>query len=176
MRTKLKYIVPSLVVFLLAGIGIVSANPNYFITVPASSTATTTPTFLTSTGQATSTALDAYIPQGRDTTGTNFGLEKNSLIVQDTASSTSSVLGIRFQYSIDDINWADDNYQTPPGTTTQTVLLQQYYSYQWNAAGTATTTKIIMVPTPTRYVRAIFTETGAAAGIWYTWAPSKQQP
>ncbi len=167
---------PSVILFLLAGIGIVSANPTYFITVPASSVATSTPTYLTSSGQATSTTLDSYVPLGPGTTGTNFGFQQNAFIVSFTASSTSSILGVRFQYSNNGIDWADDNYQYPTGTTTPTVNIATYNSYIWPAVSTATTTKIIGVPTPTRYVRAILTETGAAGGVWYTWAPAKQTP
>lgn len=167
---KIALLIASLGVFLFAGIGFVTANPAYFITVPASATATTTPIFLSSSGVATTTALDAY------GTGTNFGFQQNALIVQDSASSTSSILTIRYQYSIDGKNWADDNYNYPVATTTSPVSIGTYASYVWNAATTATTTKILNTPTPTRYVRAILSESGAAAGIWYTWAPAKQTP
>lgn len=167
---KIALLIASLGVFLFAGVGFVAANPTYFLTVPASATATTTPIFLTSSGVATTSALDAY------GTGTNFGFQQNALIVQDSASSTSSILTIRYQYSIDGINWADDNYNYPVATTTSPVSIGAYASYVWNAATTATTTKILNVPTPTRYVRAILSESGAAAGIWYTWAPAKQLP
>lgn len=160
----------SLGLFLLAGVGFVAANPSYFLTVTPSSSSTTTPMYLTSSGAATTTALDAYA------TGTNFGFQQNALIVQDSASSTSSILTVRFQYSIDGLNWADDNYNYPVATTTSPVSIGAYASYVWPAATIATTTKIINVPTPTRYVRAILSESGAAAGIWYTWAPAKQLP
>lgn len=158
-------------VALIAGsIHIAQAQPSFYLLATPSAAATSTLTFLTSSGQATSSTMDAYAFGGK------FGFDKNALVIEYVASSTSSSLNIRFQYSINGNDWADDNYSYPAlsGTTSPMVSIQQFNNYQWSALSTATTTKIINVPTAARYVRAIFTQSGAAGGIWYTWAPSEQ--
>lgn len=150
------------------------ANPLYYPVATQSATATTSVTWLTSSGaasQATSTALDSY-----QASVTN-GWDELTLIVQTAASSTSSSLNVRFQYSINGIDWADDNVSQSVGnfsTTTATASVQVPLSYQWLAAGTATSSKILNVATPARFVRAIFTQTGAAGNLWYAWQPVRQ--
>ena len=146
----------------------VHANPSGFVTLAGSATATTTRTFVTTTQNATSSALDTYTNYG-----SAYAFGSNQLLVQYEASSTSAVLGIRYQYSQDGIDWYDDNYYNQ-ATTTQTVDISQYTSYKWTPVSVATTSKLISVPTPTRYTRVIFTETGANGAVWYTWVPKRE--
>lgn len=144
----------------------VRANPLYYMVPQTSATATTTVVYLSSTGQATSTAVDAY-------TSVNQAVNSISLFVQNAASSTSSVLNVRFQYSYDSIDWYDDEFLPPATSTPATVAVP--LSYQWTALGTATSSKVLPSRMPMRYVRAIFTETGAAGAIWYGWQPIREQ-
>lgn len=157
------------------------ANPLFFLVPTTSSSATTTPTYLGSAGQATSTPLDAY------NTSSNQAFDGLSLLVQQVASTSASITNIRFQYAIqlgtancvttpNACDWYDDNF-TPIGTTTNTVSLRPYVSFQLPGnASASTTTTIFKVQTPARYVRAIFTESGAAGSVWYAWQPTRQQP
>lgn len=155
-----------------AFVGVARANPSIFLTPPASAAATSTLTYISAGGSATSSALDEYASPN-----TNFAYEQNALLIQYVASSTSAVLGIRFQYSMDGIDWYDDDYLYGPiATTSLQAGIQQAIAYNWTPISTATTSKVINVPSPARRVRAIFTETGAAGGVWYQWAPSRQNP
>lgn len=137
--------------------------------VITSPVATTTPTFVSTTQNATSTVLDTYgqpAPSG-------YGFDRNVLLMQYAASSTSAVLSIRYQYSKDNIDWYDDD----TGTATTTVFdVSAANSFKWTPTGTATSSKMITAPTPTRYTRAIFTVTGANGAIWYDWQPQRQAP
>lgn len=177
MTYSLKYFAAAIVGMLVAlgalaaFVSSTQANQLYFPITTTSATATTTAAFLTSSGQATSSALDAY-----QASVTN-ALDGLSLFVQFAASSTSSSLNIRFQYSYNNIDWYDDSVSQAVGvisTTTMTASLQPYLSYQWPAYTVATSSKILPVPTPMRYVRAVFTESGAAGAFWYGWQPVRQ--
>jgi len=149
------------------------ANPSSFFSPVKSATATTSPTFLNTAGtfQATSTALDNYTSSGL----TFFAYDRNSLMVQMAGSSTAALLNIRYQFSTDGIDWYDDDITS--GTSTASVIdVRNPTNYNWLANVTATSSKLLSVPAVTRYVRAVFTESGASAAIWYQWEPVKQNP
>lgn len=139
------------------------ANPSDF-NVVKSAVATTTQVYIASGGNATTSAYDSF---NGDPNASNSGV----LFLQFTASSTSSVLGVTFQYSQDGIDWYGDD--TGAATSTNINLVN---TYSWTAAGTATTSKVITMPTPTRFVRAVYTMTGAAGGVWSSFVVKKETP
>lgn len=155
--------------------------------------ATTSPVFMTA-GTATSTY---YYDAG---VGNNFAADNASFLVQFTGSSTPlSTLNIQFEYSQ---GAAGFNCAVTPGacdwykdsllvggisTTTQAAGLAVSNSYLLPMASTtlngvagnsARTNRIINVPMPTRYVRAVLTlpigsQNGAA---WGEFVGKKQTP
>lgn len=151
------------------------ANPSEF-TVIRSATASTTRTYLSSSGTYVTPAYDSF-------NGDPNAADSAVLLTEFEASSTSSVLGIRFQYSAGGANldcvaapttcdWFDDNLVSATSTTN----ISSANSYTWVAASTATTSKAIVMPTPTRYVRAVYTMSGAAGAIWNSMVIKKQTP
>ena len=152
------------------------ANPSVFPAPIKSTAATTTPyAYLGVTGnaspvaaQATTTAINVYNSTANPSSS-NF--DKNYLMVQMAASSTSSRLNVRFQFSTDGIDWYDDNLTA---TSSPTNDIRTPRSFDWYAQVTATTSKIIEVPTATSYVRAVFTSYTASSTIWYQWGPTRQ--
>lgn len=134
----------------------------------------------TSTAAATTTL--SYIGIGTGTTTLAYdsmftGSDSAVLLTQFTASSTSSVLNIGVEYSQDGIDWYSDDLLTSLNSTTTPIKsIQVANTYSWTAAGTARTSKAIEIPTPTRYMRATYSMTGAAGAVWGSIVSKKQQP
>lgn len=135
----------------------------------ATSLATTSVTYM-GVGTATTTATCNMALAGDATEVFDDAV----LTIQFTGSSTASVLNTQIEYSQDSIDWYSDRL-TAGATTTQTINIAQPTTYTWNFAsttmagvtGTASVdTNIITVPTPMKYVRAVFTATGANSAIW----------
>lgn len=164
------------------------ANPPDFIR-QSSATATSTGTFMTP-GTATTT----FYYDSNQITGSTAKTDAAALGVIFTASSTLSTLGIRYEYSqgvagVNCVNsptlcdWYADSYSTAPTTTwsgtnpnsitwtfASTTLVSGY-------AGTLTIApRLFFVPTPTRYVRAVTTITGANGTVWGEFIGEKQRP
>lgn len=149
-------------------INVANANPLQFKPTVQTATATSSVAYMTA-GTATSTlTIDSNAP------GQPFVTDQMALLIQNVASSTSSILNIAIQYSQDGIDWYSDN-GTVVATSTP-FQIQVADTYTWTAAGTATTSKALFVRTPTRFVRAVFSvPAGAAAGgVWAQWVPSRQ--
>lgn len=163
--------------------GVAYANPSYFAgSVSTNNAASSTPAFL-SNGVATSTlTYDSFVP----TTKTpSFKTERATMLVQFAGSSTSAVLGINLEFSQDGIDWyRNDIIDTNQiSTTSQSININPTNSYaltyanetRGGQAGTyATSTRALTISTPTRYVRAIFTATGANGTVWATIIPVKE--
>lgn len=157
-------------------------------------TATTSVVYMTP-GTATTTY---YYDAGQ---GNNFGADSAAFLVQLTGSSTPlSVLNVTMEYANPGLNGADCDvnpnacdwyrdtlYPAPFGTTTPTQTLSIPTSYNiamasttvGGAAGIAPrTTRIIAVPMPTRYVRAVLTLAigGANGAVWGEFTGKKQVP
>lgn len=167
---------------------ITHANPLAFATTVQTATATTSPTYLVP-GLATSTLVyDSYAV--RPTTA-----DKASLAVQAIGSSTSAVYNVSFEYSngapgLDCVgaptscDWYKDNLMTPvTSTTSQAYSINQPISYSWTFASSTQggaaavdnrSLKMLSIPTPTRYVRAIFSIIGANGSVWGQIVPAKQ--
>lgn len=167
MTTKLKiYFLAFLSLLGIAAFATISnANPLYFPPTAQSATATSSVTYF-ATGTATSTVVsrDSY------STGQPFATDKGTLLIQMVASSTSSVLNLTYEYSQDGIDWYSDNLTTTSGANTISLPT----TYAWTAAGTATSSKALSLPMPTRYVRVRASVSGAAAGVWMQIVPQVQ--
>lgn len=153
--------------------GTAHANPSSVSATVQTATATTSPAYMTP-GTATSTlTFDAYANTGYG--GLNTIADKAALLMQFTGSSTSAVLGIKYEYSQDGIDWYTNFMLGPAGlsTTTAVTNLATPTSITWTYSA-ATPKAIITVPTPTRYVRAVFSITGANGSIWAQVAPVKE--
>lgn len=141
-------------------IEIAHANPLQVAPIVQTAVSTTTPSYMTAGTATTTLVFDSYIP------GVNKISDEATLLVQNVASSTSSILNIAIQYSQDGIDWYSDNGSV--ASSTNPLPIQTANSYTWTAAGTATTSKALFLQTPVRFTRAVFTvPAGAAAGgVW----------
>lgn len=161
----------------------IHANPGGFPPGAKSAVATSSVNFLTPGTGTTTTTYDSYNINGTNqpTTGLTSDTDSATLLVQFVGSSTSAVLGISYEYSQDGVDWYKDS--TTLSTTTVAANITTPNSLSWTYAGltlggaggtSATTTRILSVGTPTRYVRAVFTMTGANGAIWDQFVPKKQ--
>lgn len=139
----------------------------------SNTTATTTVSYLTAAGASTTETYDTY--QGG--VGDPNASESAVLFTQYAASSSSAILAIRIQYSQNGIDWYDDNLTASTlGTTTQPYNVGVANSFTWAAVNTATSSKAITIPTPTRFVRASYSVTGANAAVYKVIIAKKEQP
>lgn len=164
----------------LAGASVASANPSYVGPTVQTASATTSPAYMTP-GTATSTlTFDSYNP-----TTNVFVADRLALLMQFTGSSTSAVLGINFEYSQDGIDWYKNAIVTSEtiSTTSPSLSLNTPTSATWTFSGTplngdagtvATSTRIVSVPLYTRFVRSVFTLTGASGAVWGQFVPIKE--
>lgn len=168
--------------------GKVQANPTGFTKTAQSAVATTTFALLTP-GTGTSTIVyDSYGINGTNEaqSGSTFAADTATLLVQFTASSTSSKLKVSYEYSQDNVDWyADGVTNLFASSTTGVINLAILNSFTWTFASTSLggagvsatnnlSTEILAVPTPTRYVRAVISVTGANAQVWAQFVPKKQ--
>lgn len=174
---------------LTAGAIVVNANPSYFALTKQTSTATTSPVFMTA-GAATSTLVfDAYAAYS------NTSADSLYLAIQFTGSSTASVLGWQYEYST---GFPGNDCATYPescdwfslGVGNSTTATSTYVtSKAENLLVTASSTiggrtipqdkvlKLVNVPTPLRYVRAVFyLPVGSSPGsVWAQFIPIKER-
>lgn len=162
----------------LGGLLFVQANPLQISPLTSTAAATTTVSYMTPGTGTTTLQYDSY------GTGQPRATDRAALLVQFTASTSASILGISLEYSQDAVDWYFDN-KIPQATTTQAISLQTPTSYSWIFASSTPgglpgatfanrVGKVINVDIPTRYVRAVFTNTGAAAGVYASFVPQKQ--
>lgn len=183
-------------IYLISGIalgiiGIASvayANPSFLGSKASSSTASSTVTYMTP-GTATTTVIYDSYGQG----GTNQTSAYNSsktdeafLAIQLTASSTSTTLNVDLEFANgsncyaapNTCDWYRNNLEAL-STTTSPALLNQNQTMTWTFASSTQgqigdptkinrVNKMVTIPTPTRYTRAIFTlPAGSANGAVY---------
>lgn len=175
-----KYLIIIAVIGIFGITGTALANPSYFSTGVKTDTETSSVDYLTPGTGTTTLTYDTYV------SGQTTKADSAALLTQFAGSSTAAILGINLEYSQDGIDWYKDNLDLG-ATTTQSVSLNTAKSYSWNFASStvgggvvtnangATSTKIFTVKTPTRYIRAIYTITGANGAIWATLIPSKER-
>lgn len=164
------------------------ANPSAYATTAQTSSATTSPAYLTPAIATSTLIYDSYAARP-------VIADKASMGVQFTGSSTTSVLSVSYEYTngapgLDCLNapgscdWYKDNMLVPvTATTSQSYSVNLPVSFSWTFAsstqgGSSATSdrslKMFTVPTPTRYVRAIFTITGANGAVWAQIVPAKE--
>lgn len=170
------------------GIALVAkANPLKMPATSRSATATTTVTYMT-TGRATTTnQYDAY--QQSATVPSAYALDKATLFIFMSGSSTASTLRTYIEYSQDGTDWYQDGGTLAEAyaTTTKLYDISQVQGYTLNFASTtagwaspkalsATTTRAITVKTPTRFVRAVFVVPVGSdpLAVWSEWVPIRQ--
>lgn len=201
MMKNLKYFIPSAVLlsFLALFVGTARANPSFFGAQAKTSTSTTTPTFQTP-GTASSTVVyDSYGINGSNQVTTSGGKAQTistsdtaELLVQFTASSTSSKLNINVEYSDDGFDWYQNTFTNVPGyatTTTVQFFVNTIPQFTWPFASSTPglgalspsnnlDTRAFQIPVPTRFARAIITcgLGGTNCAAWAQWVPKKQTP
>lgn len=159
------------------------ANPLRFPATVTTSSATTSPVFLTP-GTATSTVTyDAWANGGG-----SQAFDKATLLLQMTASSTSTTYNVSVEYSQDGIDWYSDALlQSVTGTSSQRYSVNTPIGYSITYASTTpggaivpatanTAYRALTIPTPTRFVR-VFTALaigGTNGAIWQQIVGQKQ--
>lgn len=169
-----------------------SANSSFFANGTSTPAAATTTVKSIGPGLATTTMyFDAYAQtfNGGVKQRPDFAL----LLIQKTSSSTASVLNIAFEFADDTsgvdctatpaaCDWYRNFTNLDVGATTS-ANLSNSLSYTFRGASstiggaTSTTNRdaaALLVPTLTRYVRTIFTSTGATSTIWAKILPIQQ--
>lgn len=188
MKTKTKWtgaVLSVAFLSLIMMVGVVHANPSYFAPQAKTALATTSPAYILP-GTATSTVTyDSFNTDGtNESSGPQNPIAANSatLLVQFTASSTSSVLNVAIERSDDGIDWYQDNLSAL-ATTTPAQNIGVPTSYTWTYAtstigGVVNPTnrlgKSLFIQTPTRYTRAVFTAVGANSAVWAQFVPTKE--
>lgn len=175
MTLSLRHFIPAGLVLLgiVLFAGTIHANPLRFPPQVASAAATTTATFLTTAGATTTLATyDSYANNGVSGGGSTQALDKATVLLQFAASSTSSLLNVTVQHSMDGIDWYDDEIFMPTSAAYVSILNPTVYT--WLAAGTATSSKAVSVAAPLRFVRVQAKISGAAGAVWAAIQPQKQ--
>lgn len=182
-------IIGAMLVTLLVLFNQAKANPSYFTPTVQTATATTSPSYMTPGTSTTTLTFDSHYV---NTLGNNTKADSAVLLTQFAGSSTASTLHLEIEYSQDGVDWYRDNLMSLNGisTTTQVMNVSPFNSMDWKfasstvggknltAASGATSTKAIIIPTPTRYVRVVYSLNIVANGSGAVWAqivPSKQR-
>jgi hypothetical protein len=176
------------VIALFAVAGTAQANPSYFAIGTSTNAATTSPAYMTpGTGTSTTPVFDAYAQTLNG--GVTSKADTAGLLVLFTASSTNTVLNASVEYSQDGIDWYRNFVVDPNQTGTSTAPVFSVgnpYSFSWQFAsstvgGTAVastsnrSTAALLIPTPFRYTRVVFTMTGTAGAVWAQLVPIKER-
>lgn len=166
------------------GVGIAYANPSAFGPITQSSVATSSPVFMTP-GTATSTiTYDSLV--GSKTQ--QYKANSVGLAIQYTGSSTNSVLNVTPEYSQDGVDWYSGSIIDPNGITAtsspinlafQNNLTMKFASSTVGGLGitlanSGIETRFVVIPTPARYTRVVFSETAANGAVWGEFVPVKE--
>jgi len=206
LKNKLTYGITAVIisavflVFYLAGVQtkVVFGNPSVFTSIAKTATATTTLSYMTAGLATTTVYYDSMQVEGSNQTnnGNTWVTDSAVLKIQFTASSSLAIVNTFFEFA-DGINcgniptgcdWYRDNlYALPFATSTPTIQLAITPSYTWSFASSSQggagvgasnnrVLKVINVPTPTRWVRAILSvPVGASpASVYAEILPKKQ--
>lgn len=165
-------------------LNVAHANPLQFKPSIQTSVSTTTPAYMTAGTATTTLTFDSYA------TGQPFTTDQAVLLIQFAGSSTASTLNTNLEFSQDGIDWYQDGgtLENAFASTTKPFYLNPVNQYSLAAststpaglgkpgATDATTTRAILVKTPTRFIRAVWSlPIGSAAGaVWGQWIPSRQ--
>lgn len=161
----------------------VSANPFFFPPTAQTAAATTSPAFLQAATATTSVVYyDSYY---QNTLGANTKAVDAALHLRLSATSTSAVFNIVYEYSNGTpgfdcttqptfCEWYQDNYShSSTAYPVNIATIENMTVISALAAGT--TTKSLFLPTPTRYVRVNAKVTGAPGNVWAQIIPNKER-
>ncbi len=177
-------------VALLIGVSnyhVARANPLVSATPVKTASATTSLSFMTPGTGTTTLTYDTFAVGGAiiSTTKATYA----ALLTQFTATSTASAVNINIEYSDDGVDWYQDggtsyNYST----TSKPYDLSQAASFRLNYASSTAglgaipasstpATRLVILNTPLRYLRAIYTiPIGASNGaVWAQIVPTKER-
>jgi len=158
----------------------VSANPSYFVPTAQTATATTSPVFFQAATATTTVAI--YDSWYVDTLGDYRAVDSAALLLRLGATTTPS-FHIVYEYSrgVEGYNcttqptfceWYADNYESSSTAFPGRDITISNVKTITGAAGT--TTKIVNIPIPTRYVRVTAKVTGAPGNVWAQIIPTKE--
>lgn len=184
MKKKIIAIISAIAAFALgaAGVTVAFASVSYFLTPVSTSgtygsTATTTTNTLgINTGTTTLTA-DSFQAIGNTANygGENYATDKSTLLINTISSSSAAVLKITLQYSQDGVNWYNNDLSTTTSAGSIEISIPVVYTISGNSVSSTTNTAL-SVATPTRYYRAVFTNSGASTTMWAQFVPERQMP
>lgn len=149
------------------------------------------PSQLVRNNPSIATSTLTYMTAGNATTTNTFNTQSDGGAMADTAaftvcltaSTTSTVLNTSFEYSYDGMTYFQDNVASSTGGVASTNVFTSR-SYTWTFASTSMGgvppinsfgCKVVAIPTPLPYVRAIMSLTGAAGGVWSDFAAKREQ-
>lgn len=164
---------------------VASANQSTFCIGNQTSGATTSPTYMTAGTATTSLSLTNTISRCTDR---STALTEATLILQFTGSSTSATLNGNVQYSMDGIDWYE-NSLGDLASTSPSVSLSVAQTFQIKYASTTPglgaagansinpNLRILKIPTPTQWVRVLFTlPPGSTNGaVWAMFIGKQEQ-
>ena len=178
MKTSLKYTITLSIIAVLLLVGYAAlpenetnANQSSLFVSPSTFVGTTTTPFYSHlrAGAGTTTV---YLPANIG--GIDGAVDSASLLIQLTATSTPATLKWRYEFSegfigancVDTPNvcdWYPESIELG-GAASTTVVVRDFKEYSWlyasSTAGSSNNNnralKLVSVPTPTRYVRAVF--------------------
>lgn len=169
-------IVGTLALALISVFSIAQANPTYLPPHSACSTssATSSVSSLSTSTPTVTLTCDAYALSSNLTDPT--AMTNAVLAMQFRSPQTATVLTVTLQYSEDSVDWYDDNLGAL-ATTTGPTFIAPAKTYSWLVGTTSTSSKMVDVRTPVRYVRALFTPAAGSATstIWATFIPRKER-
>lgn len=163
----------------------VKANPYVSATPVRTATATTTVTYMTPGTATTTLTYDTFLV-GTNTIATTKA-SYATLLIQFAGSSTASVLRTNIEYSDDGIDWYQDggtSFNFATSTKPYDIGQVAFFNYAFSsttaglgAAINATSTRAVILNTPLRYTRAIFTlPIGSLNGaVWAQIVPTKER-
>ncbi len=168
----------------LAFAPVASANPSSFSSPAYTATATSSLVYMTPGTATTTVTFDTYESNGTTqvNNGNTFVADGATLLLAVTASSTASVFVVNLEYSVDGIDWYQNNRATYAAGAIAIVTPNSFtYTYASTTPGggnvlptSSRGAKAINLDTPTRYIRAFITMTGANGGVYATIIPRKQ--
>jgi hypothetical protein len=170
------------------------ANQSGFPPTAATGAATTTVAYMTPGTATTTVTYDAYNLNGTNQAGAvhSFAADSALAFVQFAGSSTSATLNVNEEYSQNNIDWFQGSQTLVNGNSTTTLpdsltpVPQYQYAFASSTSGlgavtnanSATTSLAISIPTPSRYIRLIFSLKigGTNGAVWALVLPKKENP
>ena len=181
-----KIVIALIVIIGLAVTGFVYANTSLFSQAAKTSTATTTPSYMTAGAATTTLTFDSWARSGTNQTdqGNTLAIDSAVLLLQQTSTSTPSTLRWTYEFSQDGIDWYADSIDLTTNATT-TITVRTFKEYSWVFASSTPggvknplnrALKMVDVPTPLRFTRAIIylAPASAAADVYAEIQPKQE--